>query len=102
MPSCDTLVQYMGGREAAATARRFLAQGGTASTPVVVENCSRDNQLVLRLKLNQLEQDLQQCEGPVLVMIGPALATCAPQTLEDQKKSEQPAQRALSGSLIRA
>ena len=88
IPSCDTLVQYMGGREAAATARRLLAQGRAASTPVVVvENCSRDNQHVLRLQLDQLEQGLQQCEGPVLVMIGPALATRASQTLEDQQKT---------------
>src|SRR5438445_765156 len=56
IPSCDTLVQYMGGREAAATARRLLAQGRAAATPVVVvENCSRDNQHILRLRLDQLE-----------------------------------------------
>ncbi|AMP01335.1 uroporphyrinogen-III C-methyltransferase [Collimonas arenae] len=95
MPSCDTLVQYMGGREAAATAQRLLAQGRAASTPVVVvENCSRDNQHILRLQLDQLEQGLQQCEGPVLVMIGEALATRATQTLEDdqEKMQEAPAE----------
>lgn len=87
LPSCDTLVQYMGGREAAATAQRLLAQGRAASTPVVVvENCSRDNQHILRLQLDQLEQGLQQCEGPVLVMIGEALATRATQTPEDQQQ----------------
>ncbi|MGB7194824.1 MAG: uroporphyrinogen-III C-methyltransferase [Collimonas pratensis] len=88
MPNCDTLVQYMGGREAAATAQRLLAQGRSAATPVVVvENCSRDNQRILRLHLDQLEQGLQQCEGPVLVMIGEALSSRAGQQLAgDQQK----------------
>lgn len=82
IPNCDTLVQYMGGREAAATAQRLLTQGRSAATPVVVvENCSRDNQRILRLHLDQLEQGLQQCEGPVLVMIGEALASRADQQL---------------------
>lgn len=74
IPDCDTLVQYMGGREATATAQRLLAQGRLASTPVVVvENCSRANERVFRLELGQLEGGLVQCEGPVLVMIGEAL-----------------------------
>ncbi|PUA17055.1 uroporphyrinogen-III C-methyltransferase [Glaciimonas sp. PCH181] len=76
IPDCDTLVQYMGGREATATAQRLLAQGRVASTPVVVvENCSRANQNILRLRLDELESGLAQCEGPVLVMIGQALAS---------------------------
>ncbi|MDY7547170.1 uroporphyrinogen-III C-methyltransferase [Glaciimonas sp. CA11.2] len=75
IPNCDTLVQYMGGREATATAQRLLAQGRPPSTPVVVvENCSRDNERIFRLELSQLEVGLTQCEGPVLVMIGEALA----------------------------
>ncbi|MQR01573.1 uroporphyrinogen-III C-methyltransferase [Glaciimonas soli] len=74
IPNCDTLVQYMGGREASTTAQRLLAQGRAATTPVVVvENCSRDNQRILRLRLDQLEEGLAQCDGPVLVMIGEAL-----------------------------
>ncbi len=74
IPNCDTLVQYMGGREASATAQRLLAQGHAVTTPVVVvENCSRDNQRILRLQLDQLEEGLAQCDGPVLVMIGEAL-----------------------------
>jgi uroporphyrin-III C-methyltransferase len=75
MPDCDTLVQYMGGREAIKTAQRLLAQGRSADTPVVVvENCSRANERVLRLRLNELEQGLAQFSGPVLVIIGEALA----------------------------
>ncbi|KAF3997710.1 uroporphyrinogen-III C-methyltransferase [Glaciimonas immobilis] len=74
IPNCDTLVQYMGGREAATTAQRLLAQGRVSSTPVVVvENCSRDNERIFRLELGRLEGGLAQCEGPVLVMIGEAL-----------------------------
>lgn len=89
IPSCDTLVQYMGGREATATAQRLLAQGRTASTPVVVvENCSRDNQRILRLRLDQLESGLQQCEGPVLVMIGEAMAGRAQQPLEIDRQHD--------------
>jgi uroporphyrin-III C-methyltransferase len=36
MPNGDTLVQYMGGREATATAQRLLALGHAPDTPVVV------------------------------------------------------------------
>lgn len=76
LPDCDTLVQYMGGREAATTAQRLLALGRSPKLPVVVvENCSRDNQRILRLRLGELEQGLHQCHGPVLVMIGEALAS---------------------------
>ena len=75
MPNGDTLVQYMGGREAAATAQRLLSLGYARTTPVVVvENCSRDNERILDLELGTLEQGLAQCSGPVLVMIGEALA----------------------------
>lgn len=75
MPGADTLVQYMGGREAIQTARRLLAAGRPADTPVVVvENCSRTDQKILRLQLTDMEQGLAACSGPVLVMIGAALA----------------------------
>lgn len=77
-PDSDTLVQYMGGKEAMATARKLLAQGRSPATPViVVENCSRDNERVLRLALAELEHGLSGCQGPVLVMIGDALAVRA-------------------------
>lgn len=76
MPIGDTLVQYMGGREAAATARKLLAQGFLPATPVVVvENCSRPDEKIQRLQLADLEQGLAQFSGPVLVMIGSALAS---------------------------
>jgi uroporphyrin-III C-methyltransferase len=69
LPETDTLVQYMGGREAAATAERLLAEGRRADLPVVVvENCSRVDQRILRLTLTDLAR------GPVLVMMGEALA----------------------------
>ncbi|MDB5774914.1 MAG: uroporphyrin-III methyltransferase [Herbaspirillum sp.] len=75
MPVGDTLVQYMGGREAAATARKLLALGFAPTTPVVVvENCSRPDEQVQRLILADLEQGLALFSGPVLVMIGAALA----------------------------
>ena len=75
MPNGYTLVQYMGGREATATARRLLELGHAPSTPVVVvENCSRPDERIYHLQLSALEPGLQACSGPVLVMIGPALA----------------------------
>jgi uroporphyrin-III C-methyltransferase len=75
LPDCDTLVQYMGGREAITTARKLLSLGRAPSTPVVViENCSRADERILRLQLNELENGLADCTGPVLVMIGDALA----------------------------
>lgn len=74
LPDCDTLIQYMGGKEAVTTAQKLLAQGRPGTLPVVViENCSRANERVLRLQLNQLERGLAECEGPVLVMIGAAM-----------------------------
>lgn len=73
-PNTDTLVQYMGGREAIATAQGLLAQGREATTPVVViENVSRTDQRVLRLTLADLARGLDAANGPVLVMIGNAL-----------------------------
>lgn len=75
LPDCDTLVQYMGGKEAIATARNLLARGEKPGLPVVVvENCSRADERILRLTLDELEQGLEACRGPVLVMIGEALA----------------------------
>jgi uroporphyrin-III C-methyltransferase len=74
LPDCDTLVQYMGGKEAIATAQKLLAQGRPPSLPVlVVENCSHHNERVQWLKLSELERGLAGCSGPVLVMFGEAL-----------------------------
>ena len=75
LPDCDTLVQYMGGREAMVTARKLLERGTPGDTPVVVvENCSLPNEHVFRLRLDDLEHGLASCSGPVLVMVGAALA----------------------------
>ncbi|PWF44659.1 uroporphyrinogen-III C-methyltransferase [Massilia glaciei] len=74
IPDTDTLVQYMGGREAIVTAERLLAQGRRADTPVVViENCSRPDQRIVRLTLATLAHGLSAAHGPVLVMLGDAL-----------------------------
>lgn len=74
IPDTDTLVQYMGGREAIVTAQRMLDQGRRADTPVVViENCSRPDQRILRLTLATLAHGLGPAHGPVLVMLGQAM-----------------------------
>ncbi len=75
IPDTDTLVQYMGGREATVTAQRMLDQGRRSDTPVlVIENCSRPDQRILRLTLATLAQGLGPAHGPVLVMLGHAMA----------------------------
>jgi uroporphyrin-III C-methyltransferase len=75
MPNGDTLVQYMGGQQAIATARHLIARGHPATTPViVVESCSKPDERIVYLQLDSLEQGLSESSGPVLVMIGAALA----------------------------
>ena len=79
LPDCDTLIQYMGGKEAIATARKLLEQGRSPQLPVIaVENCSRPGERVMRLSLGQLENGLAHCHGPVLVMFGEAFAPRSP------------------------
>lgn len=74
LPDCDTLVQYMGGKEALLTAQRMLAAGHPASLPIVViENCSRANEHWKHMTLAELALGLPSCEGPVLVMMGEAM-----------------------------
>jgi uroporphyrin-III C-methyltransferase len=90
LPDTDTLVQYMGGREAIATATRLLAQGWRADTPVVViENCSRENERTTRMTLTGLAHGLGQAGGPVLVMIGEALRMREHQPRDAQGAFEQ-------------
>ena len=95
IPDTDTLVQYMGGREATVTAQRMLEQGWRADTPVVViENCSRPDQRIFRLTLAILAHGLGQSHGPVLVMLGDAMK-------QRQKQADDTAQFE-QGALLRA
>lgn len=90
LPDCDTLVQYMGGREATVTARRLLEQGRPASTPVVViENCSRPDQRIMRLQLGSLAHGLGAAHGPVLVMLGAAMAQREHQQSPDEEAAPE-------------
>jgi uroporphyrin-III C-methyltransferase len=74
LPGCDTLIQYMGGQEAIATAKRLLEHGKTPLTPVIaIENVSRSDERVMRMTLADMVHGLPDCTGPVLVMIGEAL-----------------------------
>ncbi|MBV7535916.1 uroporphyrinogen-III C-methyltransferase [Duganella sp. sic0402] len=74
IPETDTLVQYMGGREAIATAERLLAHGHAPDKPaVVIENVSRTDQQIHRMTIAGLTQGLGTPHGPVLVMIGEAM-----------------------------
>jgi uroporphyrin-III C-methyltransferase len=41
---------------------------------LVIENCSRPDQRIARIDLAKLAQGLGQAHGPVLVMLGEALA----------------------------
>ena len=79
LPDSDTLVQYMGGQKAIETATLLIAQGRDPALPVlVVENCSLPDQHVTRMTLADLRNGLPDSSGPVLVMIGAALAARAP------------------------
>lgn len=74
IPDCDTLVQYMGGKEAILTAQRMLAKGFSPDLPIViVQSCSRPEEKHLHLKLCDLADGLPACDGPVLVMMGEAM-----------------------------
>ena len=65
MPDSDTLVQYMGGREAIATAQRLLAGGRRPDTPVVViENVSRADQHIRRMTIAAMAHGLGEAHGP--------------------------------------
>jgi len=92
IPDTDTLVQYMGGREAIGTAQCLLAQGRRADTPVVViENCSRPDQRITRLTLASLAHGLGPSHGPVLVMLGEAM----------QMRDSQPADSDMQHAVLR-
>ncbi len=74
LPGCDTLVQYMGGQEAVATAKRLLDHGKPAQTPVIaIENVSRADERVMRMTLADMLDGIPNCAGRRLVMIGEAL-----------------------------
>lgn len=74
IPDCDTLVQYMGGKEAQLTASRMLAKGYPPTHPItIVESCSLSTQRHQHLTLADLANGLPACDGPVLVMMGEAM-----------------------------
>ena len=85
IPDADTLVQYMGGREAIATAQRLLDGGRRPDTPVIViENVSRADQRIRRMTIAAMAHGLGEAHGPVLVMIGDAMQTRGHQQLESR------------------
>lgn len=74
IPECDTLVQYMGGKEAMLTAQRMLAANFPANLPVIIiENCSRPDECSQAMSLSDLANGLTGSTGPVLVMMGEAM-----------------------------
>jgi uroporphyrin-III C-methyltransferase len=74
IPDCDTLVQYMGGKEAILTAQRMLEKGFPSTHPIVIiESCSRPEQNFRHMTLAELALGLPECDGPVLVMMGEAM-----------------------------
>ncbi len=65
----------------------MLDQGRRADTPVVViENCSRPDQRILRLTLATLAHGLGPAHGPVLVMLGDAMQ------MRDKQPADNPEQ----------
>ena len=95
IPDTDTLVQYMGGREAIVTAQRMLDQGRRPDTPVVViENCSRPDQRIVRLTLATLVHGLGPSHGPVLVMLGDAMKMRDKQAADGDERGQEARLRA--------
>jgi len=75
IPNSDTLIQYMGARQARATAARLIAQGRSPDLPVlIVENASLPEESITRLRLRDLAASLATQTGPVVVMMGEAMA----------------------------
>ena len=50
---------------------------------VVIENCSRPDQRIVRLTLSALAHGLGDTHGPVLVMLGDAMAARAHQSITE-------------------
>jgi uroporphyrin-III C-methyltransferase/precorrin-2 dehydrogenase/sirohydrochlorin ferrochelatase len=81
-----TLVVYMGVTKAAAIARRLIAHGRAATTPVaVIENGTRPGQKVLKgtlLDLGRLVRD-GGVEGPAILVVGEVAAKATGSLLDD-------------------
>ena len=85
IPGADTLVVYMGLKQAAVWAHSLLNSGRAASTPVVVaESVSTPNQQFTTLSLAELAgfASTAEREGPCLILMGEAMAA-ASQRLAD-------------------
>lgn len=79
-PRATTCV-YMGWKTAAELARRLLAEGLPAATPVVcMSNVSRKEQSVRRTTVAKLAEGLAPTDAPVpmIMMIGPLFGAAAP------------------------
>lgn len=79
IPSADTLVYYMGGGHLSEIARRLMAQGRKASTPVaLVCNVSHPEQQSFFTTLNELRFSVMKYPTPVLMVVGETVAFEAP------------------------
>lgn len=73
--AADTLVCYMGGSHLAEIARRLIAQGKKASTPVaLVCNVSRADQQTFFSTLNELRFSVMKYPTPLLMVVGETVA----------------------------
>lgn len=75
IPSADTLVYYMGGSHLSEIARRLIAQGRKASTPVaLISNVSRPGQQSFFTTLNELRFSVIKYPAPLLMVVGNTVA----------------------------
>jgi uroporphyrin-III C-methyltransferase / precorrin-2 dehydrogenase / sirohydrochlorin ferrochelatase len=73
-----TLVVYMGGRTAELIAGRLMANGLPEATPVaLVENATRRDERIRTTTLARLGKQSACADGPVLIIIGRAVAAAA-------------------------
>ncbi len=95
-----TLVVYMGVSKANSFVQNLIAHGRDETTPIaVIENGTRDNQIIVRGTLATLTQSIQQAgiKGPAILVIGDVAQladealitkTAAPTTAETTRASQ--------------
>lgn len=88
----NTLVVYMGVGNAGRIASNLLDHGRSGDTPIaVIENGTRDNQIVAKGALRDLEKVIETngIKGPALLVIGDVAALADSEALGDLTKQER-------------
>ncbi|HMA15317.1 MAG TPA: uroporphyrinogen-III C-methyltransferase, partial [Kiloniellaceae bacterium] len=95
----QTLAVYMGLSTAGTVARRLVAHGLDAGTPVaVIENGTRPQQRIVTARLDELEARVQQAgiAGPALIIIGEVARQALESDLAELERAAAALPRALA------